>query len=218
MSFKGTERYVATADLQMAVNAAVVLQRPLLIKGEPGTGKTMLAEEVARSLGRPLLQWHIKSTTKAQDGLYVYDAVQRDLRTVAYFGWREESIVQPLGKEFAEELIKMGVPPRAEIATADQAKYFLDMGVRHFSVGTDITVLHQWWSTAPNATAVIMAMSDNDNSAALARPGESGTTPTIHTGSRTGLRWSLASRSVPMLPGPIRAHLIFLLMFWSSSL
>ena len=76
-SFEGTERYVATDDLKMAVNAALALQRPLLIKGEPGTGKTMLAEEVASALGRPLLQWHIKSTTKAHQGLYEYDAVSR---------------------------------------------------------------------------------------------------------------------------------------------
>ncbi len=77
MKFTGTERYVATDDLRMAVNAAVNLQRPLLIKGEPGTGKTMLAEEVAAGLGMPLIQWHIKSTTKAQQGLYEYDAVSR---------------------------------------------------------------------------------------------------------------------------------------------
>ncbi|MFK8043186.1 AAA family ATPase [Congregibacter sp.] len=77
MKFEGTERYVATEDLSMAVNAAVALQRPLLIKGEPGTGKTMLAEEVASGLGMPLIQWHIKSTTKAQQGLYEYDAVSR---------------------------------------------------------------------------------------------------------------------------------------------
>jgi MoxR-like ATPase len=77
MKFEGTERYVATEDLQMAVNAAVVLQRPLLIKGEPGTGKTMLAEEVAKALDMKLIQWHIKSTTKAQQGLYEYDAVSR---------------------------------------------------------------------------------------------------------------------------------------------
>ena len=75
--FQGTERYVATDDLRMAVNAAVALQRPLLIKGEPGTGKTMLAEEVAEGLGVRLIQWHIKSTTKAQQGLYEYDAVSR---------------------------------------------------------------------------------------------------------------------------------------------
>ncbi|MGB6007389.1 AAA family ATPase [Castellaniella sp.] len=75
--FQGTDHYVATDALKMAVNAALVLQRPLLIKGEPGTGKTLLAEEVARALGRPLLQWHIKSTTKAQQGLYEYDAVSR---------------------------------------------------------------------------------------------------------------------------------------------
>jgi len=77
MKFEGTERYVATEDLQMAVNAAVALQRPLLIKGEPGTGKTMLAEEVSAALGKRLIQWHIKSTTKAQQGLYEYDAVSR---------------------------------------------------------------------------------------------------------------------------------------------
>jgi len=77
MKFTGTDSYVATEDLQMAVNAAVTLQRPLLIKGEPGTGKTLLAEEVAQSLGLPLIQWHIKSTTKAQQGLYEYDAVSR---------------------------------------------------------------------------------------------------------------------------------------------
>jgi MoxR-like ATPase len=75
--FQGTERYVATEDLRMAVNAAVALERPLLIKGEPGTGKTMLAEEVALGLGMRLIQWHIKSTTKAQQGLYEYDAVSR---------------------------------------------------------------------------------------------------------------------------------------------
>ncbi|MFN2327674.1 MAG: AAA family ATPase [Chromatocurvus sp.] len=77
MKFTGTRNYVATDDLRMAVDAAVNLQRPLLIKGEPGTGKTMLAEEVAEGLGKPLIQWHIKSTTKAQQGLYEYDAVSR---------------------------------------------------------------------------------------------------------------------------------------------
>ncbi|MCX7544970.1 AAA family ATPase [Marinicella gelatinilytica] len=75
--FTGSDNYVATDDLQLAVNAAVTLQRPLLIKGEPGTGKTMLAEEVAAAMGKQLLSWHIKSTTKAQQGLYEYDAVSR---------------------------------------------------------------------------------------------------------------------------------------------
>jgi MoxR-like ATPase len=75
--FKSTERYIATRDLEVAVNAAVTLQRPLLVKGEPGTGKTVLAHEVAQSLGYPLIEWHIKSTTKAQQGLYEYDAVSR---------------------------------------------------------------------------------------------------------------------------------------------
>ncbi|CAI08894.1 predicted ATPases of the AAA family [Aromatoleum aromaticum EbN1] len=77
MRFEGSQDYVTTPDLMLAVNAAIKLQRPLLIKGEPGTGKTMLAEQVADALGVPLLQWHIKSTTKAQQGLYEYDAVSR---------------------------------------------------------------------------------------------------------------------------------------------
>jgi MoxR-like ATPase len=77
MKFEGTDDYVATEDLMVAVNAAVTLERPLLIKGEPGTGKTVLAEEVAKALDRPLISWHIKSTTKAQQGLYEYDAVSR---------------------------------------------------------------------------------------------------------------------------------------------
>ena len=77
MKFTGTTNYVATDDLKVAVNAAIVLERPLLVKGEPGTGKTVLAEEVAKALGAPLLTWHIKSTTKAQQGLYEYDAVSR---------------------------------------------------------------------------------------------------------------------------------------------
>lgn len=77
MKFEGSDQYVATPDLMLAVNAAMTLQRPLLVKGEPGTGKTMLAEEAAKALGMPLLEWHIKSTTKAHQGLYEYDAVSR---------------------------------------------------------------------------------------------------------------------------------------------
>ena len=77
MKFEGTDTYVADDELKLAVNAAIALERPLLIKGEPGTGKTLLAEEVARALGKPLYQWHVKSTTKAQQGLYEYDAVSR---------------------------------------------------------------------------------------------------------------------------------------------
>ena len=75
--FTGTDNYVATDDLMVAVNASIALQRPLLVKGEPGTGKTILAHEVAKALGRPIIEWHIKSTTKAQQGLYEYDAVAR---------------------------------------------------------------------------------------------------------------------------------------------
>src|SRR6201988_4656204 len=75
--FEGTDNYVATEDLKVAVNAAIALERPLLIKGEPGTGKTVLAYEVAKALDAPLIAWHIKSTVKAQQGLYEYDAVTR---------------------------------------------------------------------------------------------------------------------------------------------
>ena len=96
-TFSGSSTYIATADLKLAVNAALTLQRPLLIKGEPGTGKTMLAEEVAQALGMPLLQWHIKSTTKAQQGLYEYVAVSRlrdsqlgDAKVTIYIGVRDQ--------------------------------------------------------------------------------------------------------------------------------
>ena len=77
MRFEGTSAYVATADLKVAVNAAATLRRPLLVKGEPGTGKTVLAHEIAKAFNAPLIEWHIKSTTKAQQGLYEYDAVSR---------------------------------------------------------------------------------------------------------------------------------------------
>src|SRR6516162_450970 len=77
MRFGGTSSYVATDDLKIAVNAAIALERPLLVKGEPGTGKTVLAIEIAKSLAAPLIEWHVKSTTKALQGLYEYDAVSR---------------------------------------------------------------------------------------------------------------------------------------------
>ena len=77
MKFEGTKDYIATEDLRIAVNASISLERPLLVKGEPGTGKTVLAEEIAKALDMPILTWHIKSTTKAQQGLYEYDAVSR---------------------------------------------------------------------------------------------------------------------------------------------
>src|SRR5687767_15239262 len=77
MRFEGTSNYIATDDLKVAVNAAVTLRRPLLVKGEPGTGKTVLAHEIAGAIGLPLVEWHVKSTTKAQQGLYEYDAVSR---------------------------------------------------------------------------------------------------------------------------------------------
>ena len=97
MRFDGSSTYVTTDDLRLAVNAAITLQRPLLIKGEPGTGKTMLAEEVARAIGMPLLQWHIKSTTKAQQGLYEYDAVSR---------LRDSQLGDPRVKEIANYIVK----------------------------------------------------------------------------------------------------------------
>jgi MoxR-like ATPase len=95
MKFQGSDTYIATQDLKLAVNAALTLKRPLLVKGEPGTGKTMLAEEVASALGMPLLQWHIKSTTKAQQGLYEYDAVSR-LRDSQLTGGEEAARVRDI--------------------------------------------------------------------------------------------------------------------------
>jgi len=95
--FTGTEDYVATDDLMMAVNAALALERPLLIKGEPGTGKTMLALEVAKALKRPLFEWHIKSTTKAQHGLYEYDAVSR---------LRDSQLGDPKVKEISNYIVQ----------------------------------------------------------------------------------------------------------------
>ncbi len=95
MKFEGSATYVATPDLMLAVNAAATLRRPLLIKGEPGTGKTMLAEEVATALGMPLMQWHIKSTTKAQQGLYEYDAVSR---------LRDSQLVDIVGSERVKDI------------------------------------------------------------------------------------------------------------------
>jgi len=95
--FQGTDRYVATQDLMMAVNAALTLGRPLLVKGEPGTGKTMLAEEVARGLGRPLYEWHVKSTTRAQHGLYEYDAVSR---------LRDSQLGDPRVEEIANYIVR----------------------------------------------------------------------------------------------------------------
>ena len=97
MKFIGTDTYIATDDLMLAVNSALVLGRPLLVKGEPGTGKTMLAEEVAASLGLPLFQWHIKSTTKAQQGLYEYDAVSR---------LRDSQLGDPRVHEIANYIVK----------------------------------------------------------------------------------------------------------------
>jgi len=118
--FEGTERYVATDDLRMAVNAAVTLARPLLIKGEPGTGKTQLAEEIAKSLGRPLLEWHIKSTTKAQQGLYEYDAVSR-LRDSQLGDARVKDIANYIQKGRLWEAFASDVQPVLLIDEIDKA-------------------------------------------------------------------------------------------------
>ncbi|MBI3446000.1 MAG: MoxR family ATPase [Magnetospirillum sp.] len=120
MSFRGTDSYVATEDLLVAVNAALRLERPLLIKGEPGTGKTVLAAEVAKALGRPLLQWHIKSTTKAQQGLYEYDAVAR-LRDSQLGDQRVHDIGNYIVKGKLWEAFEAPAPPVLLIDEIDKA-------------------------------------------------------------------------------------------------
>src|SRR5450755_3044345 len=118
--FSGTDRYIATEDLSLAVNAAVILQRPLLIKGEPGTGKTLLAAEIARSLGMPLYEWHIKSTTKAQQGLYEYDAVSR-LRDSQLGDARVHDIRNYIVKGKLWEAFELDVQPVVLIDEIDKA-------------------------------------------------------------------------------------------------
>ncbi|MFZ5558527.1 MAG: AAA family ATPase [Pseudomonadota bacterium] len=120
MRFTGTDTYVATPDLMMAVNAAITLQRPLLVKGEPGTGKTLLAEEVARALGRTLHQWHIKSTTKAQHGLYEYDAVSR-LRDSQLGDARVQDIANYIVKGVLWEAFEADAPAVVLIDEIDKA-------------------------------------------------------------------------------------------------
>ena len=118
--FAGTDRYIATTDLMMAVNAAVTLERPLLIKGEPGTGKTQLAQEIAAALGRPLHEWHIKSTSKAQQGLYEYDAVSR-LRDSQLGDARVHDIANYIVKGKLWEAFESDVQPVLLIDEIDKA-------------------------------------------------------------------------------------------------
>src|SRR5450755_4871176 len=118
--FRGTDRYIATEELMAAVNAARVLSRPLLIKGEPGTGKTLLAAEIARSLGMPLYEWHIKSTTKAQQGLYEYDAVSR-LRDSQLGDARVHDIRNYIVKGKLWEAFELDVQPVVLIDEIDKA-------------------------------------------------------------------------------------------------
>ena len=118
--FTGTDSYIATEDLMMAVNAAITLERPLLIKGEPGTGKTMLAIEVAKALGRPLVQWHVKSTGKAQQGLYEYDAVSR-LRDSQLGDARVQDIANYIKRGPLWEAFESQVPAVVLIDEVDKA-------------------------------------------------------------------------------------------------
>ena len=120
MRFTGSSSYVATDELTLAVNAAISLQRPLLIKGEPGTGKTRLAEEVAASLGMPLLEWHIKSTTKAQQGLYEYDAVSR-LRDSQLGDEKVKDIANYIVKGVLWQAFEQGKPSVILIDEVDKA-------------------------------------------------------------------------------------------------
>src|SRR5271170_1976182 len=120
MRFEGTGAYVATDDLKVAVNAAIALERPLLVKGEPGTGKTVLAIEIAKALGAPLIEWHIKSTTKALQGLYEYDAVSR-LRDSQLGDPRVKDIHNYILKGNLWEAFDCGVQPVLLIDEIDKA-------------------------------------------------------------------------------------------------
>src|SRR6516162_8580309 len=120
MRFEGTEAYVATDDLKVAVNAAITLERPLLVKGEPGTGKTVLALEVAKAVGATLIEWHIKSTTKAQQGLYEYDAVSR-LRDSQLGDERVKDIRNYIRRGKLWEAFTMDVKPVLLIDEIDKA-------------------------------------------------------------------------------------------------
>ena len=120
MRFEGSPRYVATDDLRIAVNAAITLERPLLVKGEPGTGKTVLAIEVAKSVGAPLIEWHVKSTTKAQQGLYDYDAVSR-LRDSQLGDKRVENIGNYIKKGRLWDAFEMDQRPVLLIDEIDKA-------------------------------------------------------------------------------------------------
>jgi MoxR-like ATPase len=120
MRFEGTKDYVATEDLKVAVNAAITLERPLLVKGEPGTGKTMLAIEVAKALGAPLIEWHIKSTTKAVQGLYEYDAVMR-LRDSQLGDPRATDIANYIKRGKLWEAFESGARPVLLIDEVDKA-------------------------------------------------------------------------------------------------
>jgi MoxR-like ATPase len=118
--FEGTKTYVATEDLRVSVNAAITLERPLLVKGEPGTGKTMLAQEVAQAIGVPLIEWHIKSTTKAQQGLYEYDAVSR-LRDSQLGDERVQDIGNYIKRGKLWEAFELGQRPVLLIDEIDKA-------------------------------------------------------------------------------------------------
>jgi len=131
--FEGTDRYIATLELTAAVNAAMVLSRPLLIKGEPGTGKTLLAAEIARSLSKPLYEWHIKSTTKAQQGLYEYDAVSR-LRDSQLGDPRVQDIHNYIVKGNLWEAFDCEVQPVLLIDEIDKADMLRELDRMEFSV------------------------------------------------------------------------------------
>src|SRR3974377_1557293 len=120
MRFEGTEGYVATDDLKVAVNAAITLERPLLVKGEPGTGKTVLALDIRKALGAPLIEWHIKSTTKAMQGLYEYDAVTR-LRDSQLGDERVKDVKNYIKQGKLWEAFDMGVRPVLLIDEIDKA-------------------------------------------------------------------------------------------------
>ncbi len=159
--FEGTDNYVATNDLKMAVNAAITLERPLLIKGEPGTGKTVLAHEIAKGLGAPLIEWNVKSTTKAQQGLYEYDAVAR-LRDSQLGDDRVHDIKNYINKGKMWEAFESDVRPILLIDEIDKADIEFPNDLLHELDKMSFSVYETGETITANQRPIIIITSNNE--------------------------------------------------------